>query len=517
MNLLKEFILKLETKSFQKEHLFYILSIFFLRDLLESALEGDFKIWRTPDLYEALSATIHHIFFYISLFLILVLLISFLIKEEKNRVLTAFSYFSPVILLAPLIDFLSGGGKILAYPVSFKELILNLIKGNLTESLVSTGQLIEVLIICFLVSFYIFFKRKNLLKSVFGFLFTFIIIIIIGGIPGYFLNFFKTGGYIFTANAKQGLFYGLFLFITIPFFIKIRLRFSPLLSFCIWGYLSSLLKILLLIDKGYSLPEPAFPFDYISIIFLPVLVSLKDKKNIFYILPALSISFLLGELPFIFFTGFLLIINSNLNEKIKNFLSANLLFLAGASVFFSVYSHLVYPFFYPFVLSFLIFINNNKIREILINILFLSLTLLTYNKSFWITEKRERFEKEIKEIFLTKTNLREYVYFRKYKNISSGIKLFNELINRGDYEKVSELIENFIPEKSPGDYFFYRALLGAIFNEDILTVEENSIISLISGNPLGMVIITKIYEIKGEKFKAEKFSKRILKHNINLK
>ncbi len=512
MNLLKEFILKLETKSFQKEHFFYILTIFFLRDLLESALEGDFKIWRTPDLYEALSVTIHHIFFYISLLLILVLLISFLIKEEKNRVLTAFSYFSPVILLAPLIDFLSGGGKILAYPVSFKELILNLIKGNLTESLVSTGQLIEVIIICLLVFIYIFLKRKNLLKSVFGFLFTFIIIVIIGGIPGYFLNFFKTGGYIFTANSKQGLFYGLLLFIITPFFIKIRLRFSPLLSFSIWGYLSSLLKILLLIDKGYSLPEPAFPFDYISIIFLPVLVSLKDRKNIFYFLTALSISFLMGELSFIFFVGFLLTINSNLNDKIKNFLSANLLFLAGASVFFSVYSHLVYPFFYPFALSFLIFINNNKIREILVNILFLSFTFLTYNKSFWITEKRE-----IKEIFLTKTNLREYIYFRKYKNISSGIKLFNELINRGDYERVSELIENFTPEKSPGDYFFYRALIGAIFNEDILTVEENSIISLISGNPFGMVIITKIYEIKGEKFKAEKFSKRILKHNINLK
>ena len=517
MNLLKEFILKLEEKSFQKEHIFYILSIFFLRDLLESALEGDFKIWRTPDLYKALSATIHHIFFYISLFLLLVLLISFFIKENKSRVLTVFSYFSPLVLLAPLIDFFSGGGKILAYPVSLKELILNIIKGKLTQSLVSPGQLIEVLIIWFLVSLYIFLKRKNLSKSAFGFVFTFIIIIIIGGIPGYFLNFFKTGGYIFPANAKQGLFYGLLFFITLPFFIKIRLRFSPLLSFCIWGYLSSLLKILLLIDRGYSIPEPLFPFDYISIIFLPLLVSPKDRKNIFYILSALSISFLLGELPFIFFTGFLLIINSNLNKKIKNFISANLLFMAGASVFFSVYSHLVYPFFYPFVLSFLIFINNNKIREITVNVLFLTLTLLTYNKSFWITQKREGLEEEIKEVFLIKTKLREYVYFKKYRNTSSGIKLFNELINRRDYDKISELIENFIPEESPGDYFFYRGLLGAIFNEDILTVEKTLRLSLIFGNPLSMPPLAELYEIKGEKFKAEKFLRRILKHNINLK
>jgi len=517
MNLLKEFILKLETKSFQKEHLFYLLSAFFLRELLESALEGDFKIWRTPELYEALSAIIHHIFFYISLLLILVILISYLIKENKKKVLIVFSYFSPLVLITPLFDFLFGGGRILGYPPSLKELILNLIKGNLKASLVTEGQIIEVLIICLLISLYIFLKRKNLLKSTLGFFLAFLTIIIIGGIPGYFSKFFKTGGYIFPANAKQGLFYALLSFLTLPFFIKIKLKFSPLLSFSIWGYLSSLLKIILLINNGYPLPKPSFPFDYISIIFLPLLISLKNKKNIFYILLALSISLLLGELPFIFFTGFLLIINSNLNKKIKNLLSANLLFLTGASVFFSLYSHLLYPFFYPFILSLLIFINNSKIREILINILFLSLTLLTYKKSFWITEKREIFEKEIKEIFLTKTNLKEYIYFTKYKNTSSGIKLFNELIKRGEHEKVCELIENFIPEKSPGDYFFYRALLGAIFNEDILTTEKNSIISLISGNPYGMVIALKIYEIKGEKFKTEKFLKRVLKHNINLK
>lgn len=506
-NFIKKTILNAYEKDFQKEHFLFLISIFFLRDLLESALEGDFKIFRTPSLYDSLLFTIHHLFFYSSLFLILVISVSLILKEKKEKVLTLFTYFSFLLLLAPLIDFIFGGGKMLAYPTSIKNLLISLFKGEFERENISKGQVIEVFIICFFISIYVFFKSENILKSIFSFVFSFFIVITVGGIPGYFLNYFSEGGYIFDYNSKQGLFYAILTISLIPFIFKIKIKYNEILSFSIWGYLSAIIKILYLKTK-YDITSLYFPFDYISIIILPVFVLIENKKNIFYITISLMTVFLLGELPFIFFTIFIFFDNTFLNKKIKNFIMANLIFLSGSSIFFGNFSHLIYPYLYPFLLTFLLFIKNNKIREILLNSTFLILTFLFSNRSFWVSKEN------LKEIFVLKSSERDIYLFEKYKDISKGVKILNFLIKIKNYEKIPELLTKFKKEKSPGNYYFYRALAGAMFNEDILEVENLSIVSLITGNPLALPLIVKIYELKGEYKKAEIFLKRSLKHNI---
>ncbi|MEN3045980.1 MAG: hypothetical protein ABDH49_03215 [Candidatus Hydrothermales bacterium] len=360
----KVLILNLEEKKFQKEHFLYLTCSFLIRDLLESALEGDFKILRTPSLYESLLFVIHHLFFYSSLLLVLALFISFLIKEEKTKVLTIFVYFSPLVIIAPIFDFLFlGGGKILSYPTSIKDLLFSLSKGEFEKQGVSPGQLFEVTVICFLISLYVYLKSKSLLKSIFSFFSSFMIIVIVGGIPGYFIKFFGEGGYIFSYNSKQGLFYALLTLILIPFFFKIEIAYSELLSFSLWGYFSALIKILLLKTK-HNIPSPLFPFDYISGIILPILILIKNKNNIYYYTISVLTVFLMGELSIFFFILFLIVENTPFNNMIKKIISANTIFLSGTSVFFGNYSHLIYPFFFPFLLSFLVVIRNKVVREL---------------------------------------------------------------------------------------------------------------------------------------------------------
>lgn len=506
-NFIKKTILNIEEKDFQKEHFFFLISIFFLRDLFESALEGDFKILRTPSLYDSLLYSIHHLFFYSSLLLILVIFNSIVLKEKREKVLIIFTHFSFLILTTPLIDFIYGGGKILKYPESIKDLMINLIRGEFERIGISLGQVIEVFLICFLISFYVLFKSKNILKSIFAYFFSFFIIITVGGIPGYFLKYFREGGYIFDFNAKQGLFYALLTIFLLPLFLKIKIKYSEILSFSIWGYLSAILKILSL-KTDYDTPFLYFPFDYISIIILPIFVLIENRKNVYYITVSLMTVFLLGELPFIFFTIFIFLDNTFLNKNIKNLISANLIFLSGSSIFFGNFSHLVYPYLYPFLLSLLIFFKNNKIREIILNSLFLIFTILFLKRSFWVLREN------LMEVFVLKSFERDIYLYEKYNDISKGIKILNFLIKTKNYEKIPQLLEEFKKEKSIGNYYFYRAITGAIFNEDILEVENFSKVSLLSGNPLSLLLMAKIYNLKGDFKKSEVFLKRGLKHNV---
>ncbi|MEN3044075.1 MAG: hypothetical protein ABDH37_02505 [Candidatus Hydrothermales bacterium] len=505
--LFKKLILNLEEKKFQKEHFLYLISSLLIRDLLESALEGDFKIFRTPSLYESLLFTIHHLFFYSSLILILVLFISYLLKEKKEKVLIVFIYFSPLVIIAPIFDFLLGGGKILSYPTSIKDLLLGLLKGEFEKQGISEGQLFEVITICFFIALYVYLKSKNILKLILSFLGSFIIILTFGGFPGYFIEIFKEGGYIFSHNSKQGLLYALITIITIPLFFKIEITYNELFTFSVWGYLSSLFKILLLKTK-YDIPSPLFPFDYISVIVLPILVLVKNKKNIYYFTISLLIVFLIGEIPFIFFILFLIIDNTTFNHTVKRIISANVIFLSGSSVFFGNYSHLVHPFFFPFLLSFLVIIRKRLIRELILNSLFLILTLLTYERSFWVRSIN------LNENFITKSEYRHYYLYLKYLDSYSFLRTVNILIETKNYENIPFLIEKFKKEKSLGDYYFYRSLIGAIFNEDIIKLKNLSKLALIFGNPLCLPLISKIFDLSDENEKALIFLKRSLKHNI---
>ncbi len=506
MKTVKDVILNLEKEKFQKEQFFYILTFFFLRELLETALEGEFRIWHAPDFGKALLMTIHHIYFYFPFLLIFSFIISLIIKENKFKVLNVFSVFTPVLLVTPLVDFIIGGGRYLGYPSSLITTLKTLVTAGFLHkaSIITLGQVIEVLLICFLIFGYVFIKEKNIFKSIISIFIVFILIIVLGGLPGYLHNVFKSGGYIFEADAKQGLFYVFLTLISLSLFTKIEIEYSPLISFAVWGYLTGILKIWLL-KNTFQIPPLSF-FDFVGIIFIPSFVIYKEKRNYLYILISLSTIFFFGPVPFLFFLTYLLIINSNLKDYLKNLLSANILFLSGISVFFSAYSHLIFPYFYPLFASFMIFITKKLLREFLIHIFFLIFLLLTYNKSFWILSK-------INEL---KTYTRENVFLEKYNNFSSGILLLKNELRRGNYEKLGSILEKMNPYECLGEYYFYKGLIGSIFNEDMLFIEKILKLSLISGNPFSLPLLANIYFLKGNLKQCEKILKRSLHHNINL-
>ncbi len=110
---------------------------------------------------------IHFPLFYLSLFLILVIIISLILKEDIKQVTAVASVGMGLILFVPIIDWIIGGGYLITYPLKLKPLFVNFL--NPTQSLtnigVSPGQRIIIVFISLLVALYTFLKRKNLVIS----------------------------------------------------------------------------------------------------------------------------------------------------------------------------------------------------------------------------------------------------------------------------------------------------------------------------------------------------------------
>ena len=110
---------------------------------------------------------IHFPLFYLSLFLILVIFISLILKEDIKRVTAVASVGIGLILFVPIIDWLIGRGYLITYPLRLKPFFTNFL--NPTKSLVnigvSPGQRIIIVLISFLVAFYALLKSKKLVIS----------------------------------------------------------------------------------------------------------------------------------------------------------------------------------------------------------------------------------------------------------------------------------------------------------------------------------------------------------------
>ncbi|MEN3045979.1 MAG: hypothetical protein ABDH49_03210 [Candidatus Hydrothermales bacterium] len=142
------------------------------------------------------------------------------------------------------------------------------------------------------------------------------------------------------------------------------------------------------------------------------------------------------------------------------------------------------------------------------NAIFIILTLLTYERSFWV-----KFE-SLQENFIIKSEARYTYLYMKYLDSYAFLRTADILIKTGNYENLSVLLEKYRKEKSLGDYFFYRSLVGAIFNEDILRLKTFSMLALIFGNPLSLPLVSKMFDLTNNYEKAKIFWKRSLKHNI---
>jgi 4-hydroxybenzoate polyprenyltransferase len=169
--------------------IFALLSIILLRNFLEGILEEAHSITLLEDVYHSLLINfVHFSSFYLTLFLLVIILLAYLTRESLSKVGRVVVLFSPVILIAPVADlFISrGAGFNLSYPTELSELIHLLLAGPFyrgTITGITPGMRTEAVIAALLVFLYIYGKRKGILKAIVAVIALDLIVAMVANVP----------------------------------------------------------------------------------------------------------------------------------------------------------------------------------------------------------------------------------------------------------------------------------------------------------------------------------------------
>ena len=238
---------------------------------------------------------VHFPLFYLSLFLILVIVISLLIKEEIRKVTSITSIGLGLILIVPIFDWVVGGGYLITYPLRLKPYLINFLNPfiSITNIGVSPGQRIVIVLICFLIATYSYLKRRNLLISSFAFLISWLIIIFWGGLPTLLAanrpeNIYLTGGILNLDEQKfAALFALLFLFfLFIYYYLLNREHFKILVSslrperMLFYGGAGIFGLFLAMHQKGFALKISGFEMLGIVSLFLSLALGFQGAQII---------------------------------------------------------------------------------------------------------------------------------------------------------------------------------------------------------------------------------------------
>jgi 4-hydroxybenzoate polyprenyltransferase len=192
----------------------------FIRVFFEGVLEATHTIGYIPFSYKALVIYfLHFPLFYLGLFLMLVIITSFITGEDIRRVTSACAFGFGLIVLVPIIDWFTGGGYTITYPLRIGPYVLGALNPlvSIIEYGGSPGQRIILFIICVCIALYGFFKTKKLGTGILLFCATYVIIIMFGGLPTIVAGdrpeaIYITGGILYSDTQK---FASLFLLLTI--------------------------------------------------------------------------------------------------------------------------------------------------------------------------------------------------------------------------------------------------------------------------------------------------------------
>ena len=165
-----------------------LLSVIYVRNFLESSLEGNLVLGFSPLKANSFySMFLHFPLFYISLYLWLILLLFLLTGERIERLARLLLWGMGVILIVPIIDhFLShGAGYRLTYLKGAEEIHRLLDFFNLKRDIVqaSPGQRVEILLAMAGAASYVYYKRKNPFRSLLAIPLTYLLIFLHGIYP----------------------------------------------------------------------------------------------------------------------------------------------------------------------------------------------------------------------------------------------------------------------------------------------------------------------------------------------
>jgi 4-hydroxybenzoate polyprenyltransferase len=215
--MIKKIIGILEAQSIVRSFVF-VVSWIFLRNFFEGVLGNFQRIGFISFSYRSvLMYSVHFPLFYLSLFIFLVILLTFITKESIARVTGIASYGFMLIIFIPLIDKCLGG-YLLTYPLRIAPYLYNFLNpfidlGNIG---VSPGQRIIIVCIAILIAVYVYIKTRSIAKSLLAALCGFVIIVFWGGLTTLLArnrpeNYFLSGGFLYYDTQKFSAVYGLLL------------------------------------------------------------------------------------------------------------------------------------------------------------------------------------------------------------------------------------------------------------------------------------------------------------------
>lgn len=234
-----KFLKKLESQSLKNTFLI-IFAWIFVRVFFEGIFEAAHTIGYLPFSYKAIVLYfIHYPSFYLSLFLLLVIITSLVNGLKIDDVTKTFSFGFGIIILVPLIDWIIGGGYAITYPLRIGPYLINSLNPfvSITEYGGSPGQRIIFFLICLMISLYLFFKKRRILLSILTFFITYFTIIIFGGLPTIIAadrpeDIYITGGILYSDTQKFAAIFLLLLVITsmLYYYLIDKKKFKLILS-----------------------------------------------------------------------------------------------------------------------------------------------------------------------------------------------------------------------------------------------------------------------------------------------
>lgn len=267
------------------------------RGFLEGALEKSGRLGFGLEPWQSLLMLFVHLpAFFISLFLLIILVIHLVTGEKLARITKALAVGSPIILLPVLIDALFfGGGYQLYYLSSLRQipefLVYTFVPWHPLQG-ASPGIRIEVALGCLAGAWYCWRKTRNWLRAASGFLLIFLSCLWVGSWPiiiahlwsymagpaALAVNCFGPGGLVPTDTAKYALSFLLLLAVLSPIYLRLmdsRLYEVLLRSSRGWRTAHYSGMVVLGFVSGILTIGPAYPqlfhhaFDYL---FLPAAV-----------------------------------------------------------------------------------------------------------------------------------------------------------------------------------------------------------------------------------------------------
>jgi 4-hydroxybenzoate polyprenyltransferase/tetratricopeptide (TPR) repeat protein len=211
--------------------IFTLFSVILLRNFLEGILEEAHSITLLENIYHSLLINFVHFFsFYLTLFLLVIILLAYITRERFRTVATTVVLFSPIILIAPIADLIisRGAGFNLSYPTALDNLRRLIITGPFyrgTIAGITPGMRIEFAIAALLVLCYVYGKGKGIIKAIVSFITFDLIIIVVANAPliitlasgKSFTQLYEPGSLLSSDTQKFGIIYLILLSCTLAF------------------------------------------------------------------------------------------------------------------------------------------------------------------------------------------------------------------------------------------------------------------------------------------------------------